>query len=177
MGIVILVVSLGTALNLALWGALYRKLGELPLSVWKVAQRNRVVDESRAMDALQAAAASRIGGLVIGLQTYHDRLGDLTRARVADAEVRARVSERRASDTGVALSAATALVRDLRTLAEYLPSLIDRRTLRTGIAVGESLARRRPCAHPSARRRPRGSALSRRRPSLPTRTECPETRS
>jgi hypothetical protein len=53
---------------------------------------------------LQEAAASRIGGLVIAIRTYHDQLAALVRAQVADAEVRARVSERQSSEAGVALS-------------------------------------------------------------------------
>jgi hypothetical protein len=142
MGTVIVIVCVGAALNLTLWGALYRKLHGLPLDVWKVAQRSRTVDETRALDVLQAAAASRLGGLVIGVQTYHEQLAGLVRAQVAEAEVRARVTERRAADAGIALDAASALVRDLRTLAEDLPSLIDRRAMQTGIALGEAAARK-----------------------------------
>jgi hypothetical protein len=51
------------------------------------------------------------------------------------------MTERRASDAGVALDAASALVRDLRALAEDLPSLIDRRALQAGMFIGEALAR------------------------------------
>jgi len=142
MGTVILIVSLGAALNLALWGAVYRKLDGIPHHVWKAAQRDRAADETRALDVLQAAAASRLGGLVIGVQTYHEQLAGLARAQVADAEVRARMTERRAADAGIALDAASALVRDLRTLAEDLPSLIDRRAMHTGIAIGKATARR-----------------------------------
>ena len=58
MGTVIAIVSVGAALNLALWGALYHRLRGLPVDVWKVAQRSRVADENRALDVLQAAAAS-----------------------------------------------------------------------------------------------------------------------
>ena len=142
MGTVILIVSLGAALNLALWGALFHRVGTVPRSVWKIAQRSRTEDESRALDVLQAAAASRLGGLVIGVQTYHEQLAGLVRARVAEAEVRARTTERCAADAGIALDAASALVRDLRTLAEDLPSLIDRRALQTGMAIGEAAARK-----------------------------------
>jgi hypothetical protein len=142
MGNVIAIMCLSAALNLALWGALYYRLRGLPLAVWQVAQRNRVADDSRALDVLQAAAASRLGGLVIGVQTYHEQLAGLARAQAADAEVRARMSERRASDAVTALEAASALVRDLRTLAEDLPSLIDRRAMQTGIALGEAAARK-----------------------------------
>ena len=142
MRIEIVTVCLGAALNLTLWGALYNKLRALPLDVWKVAQRNRVADETRALDVLQAAAASRLGGLLIGVRTYHEQLGGLVRAQLAEAEVRARVSERRASEAGAALGEASALVRDLRALAEDLPSLLDRRALQTGIAIGEASARR-----------------------------------
>ena len=138
MGTVILIVSLGAALNLALWGALFHRVGTIPRSVWKIAQRSRTEDESRALDVLQAAAASRLGGLVIGVQTYHEQLAGLVRARVAEAEVRARTTERCAADAGIALDAASALVRDLRTLAEDLASLIDYRAMQTEIAAGEA---------------------------------------
>ena len=131
MGTVILIVSLGAALNLALWGAVYHKLRSLPVSVRSVIERNRIANETRALDVLQAAAASRLGGLVIGVQTYHEQLAGLVRSQVADAEVRARMTERRAVEAGIALDAASALVRELRTLTEDLPSLIDRRVVET----------------------------------------------
>lgn len=130
MGTVIVIVCLGAGLNLALWGLLYVKVDGLPLRVWQVAQRNRAADETRALDVLQAAAASRLGGLVIGVQTYHEQLAGLVRAQLAETEVRARVGERRASEAGSALVVASALVRDLRTLAEDLPSIFDRRARR-----------------------------------------------
>jgi hypothetical protein len=126
MGIVIVIVSLGAALHLALWGALYRKLSELPLSVWKIGQRNRMADETRALDLLQAMAATKLGGLVIGVQTYHDELAALTKAQTADAEVRARLNERRVSEVGATLDAASDLLRRLRGLVDDLAGALAR---------------------------------------------------
>jgi hypothetical protein len=125
------IASVGAALNLAAWGALFAKLRALPLSVAKAAQRDRVADEKLALDVLQAAAASRVAGLVIGLQRYHEQLGGLVRAQLADAEVRARVSERRSSDAAVALSAASVLVRELRGLLNDAATLMDCAAART----------------------------------------------
>ncbi len=141
MRIEIVIAGLSSTLNVALWSALYHRLSGLPLDVWKVAQRDRTGDEKRALDMLQEAAASRIGGLIIGIRTYHEQLAGLVRAQLAEAEVRARVSERRSSEASVALDAASALVRDLRTLAEDLPSLFDRRAMQDGIAIGEAAGR------------------------------------
>jgi hypothetical protein len=135
------IVSLEAALHVILWAALYYKVQHTPLAVWQALQRTRAADENRALDVLQAAAASRIAGLVLALQSHHEHLAALVRAQIADAEMRARVSERRSSEAGIALDAASTLVRDLRTLAEDLPSLFDRRALQTGIALGEAAAR------------------------------------
>jgi hypothetical protein len=120
MGIFIVIVCLGAGLNLALWGLMFVRVDGLPVRVWQLAQRNQVMDETRALDVLQAAAGSRVGGLVIALQTHQEQLSSLVRAQVADAEVRARVSERRSSEGGVALSAASALVHELRGLLDEL---------------------------------------------------------
>jgi hypothetical protein len=138
MGTVLVVVCVGAALNLGLWAALFYRLGTLPRTVWKLVQRRRAEDDARALDVLQSAAASRLGGLVVGVQTYHDELLRLARAEAAAMEVRARRTDRQASDAAIVLAAASALVRDLRTLAEDLPSLIDRRVMRTALAVGEA---------------------------------------
>ena len=141
MRIEIVVACVSGALNVVLWGALYHKLHRLPPSLWKAAApRDRAADEKRALDVLQEAAASRIGGLVIGIRTYHEQLGGIVQAQLAEAEVRARISERRASEAGVALCAASALVRDLRAFADDLPSLFERRAMQMGIAVGKAAA-------------------------------------
>ena len=163
MGIVIVVVCLGAGLNLALWVALYSKLAELPQRVWKAVERAREVDQQRALTALQEAAAAKVGMLVLGLRSYHDQLEGHLKAQVAEAEVRARVAERRSSDAGVALGAASALVAELRGLAEDLPRLLAR---------GAQLARGRGLAHAPTRARPdrrRGEPNDRRDPTRPWR--------
>ena len=116
MEIVIVIVCLSAGLNLALWGTLHRKVDRLPGTLWKLVQRDRAADQKHALDVLQEAAASRVGGLVVGLKTYHDDLGVILQQQIAEAEVRARISERRSSEAGVALSTAVVLVRELRRL-------------------------------------------------------------
>ena len=53
MGLVILVVSLGAALNLVLWGALYRKLDILPPRIASYVQRERREGAAQAQVALR----------------------------------------------------------------------------------------------------------------------------
>jgi hypothetical protein len=83
----IVIVCAGAALNLALWAALFHRLGDVPRSVWKIVRHRRTEDEARALDVLQAAASSRLGGLVIGVQTYHDEIVRLARAEAAAVQV------------------------------------------------------------------------------------------
>jgi hypothetical protein len=116
MAFITAIVCLGAVLNLALWVAVYFKVEGMPLRLWGVAQRTRLVDEARALDVLQAAAAARVGGLMMGIQTYHDQLVMLLRAQAAEADKHARVIERLASEAGVALSTASELVCELRGL-------------------------------------------------------------
>jgi hypothetical protein len=134
------VMCVGAVAHLSLLGAVFYQLQRLPLRLRRLTQHERAEGEHRALDALQAAAATRVGGLVVGLRAYHDHLSGAARAQLADAEVRARVSERRTAEAGVVLDAASALVRDLRALAEDPPSLFDRRALQVGIAIGEANA-------------------------------------
>jgi hypothetical protein len=122
MGTLIVIGVVGAVLNLALWGAVYFKLSELPASVGRIVQRDRVADETRALDTLQAMAAARLGGLVVGIQTYHGEMATRLNAQVAAADTRARLIERRASEAGVALYTATTLVRQLRGLLDDLSS-------------------------------------------------------
>jgi hypothetical protein len=126
MGIVILLLCLSAGLNLALWGALYRAVDGLPFRIFNLARKERAADEALALTVLQEAAAAKVGPLVQGIRAYHDQLDAGLRAQIAEAEVRARVTERRSSDAGVALSTASALVCDLRELlglAHRRPSL------------------------------------------------------
>jgi len=126
MGIIIAVVCLGAGLHLTLFVATYRALAALPERVWKLAQAERTATEARALTALQEVAATKVGSLVLGLRAYHDQFETHLRAQVAEAEVRARVAERRSLDAGTALDAASTLVAELRGLVEDLPRLLAR---------------------------------------------------
>jgi hypothetical protein len=98
MGIVIVIACVVLGLNLTLWAALFSKLNELPRRLGRFAERHDAEGERSGMTALQEAVASRVAGY---------------RTQVIDAEIRARLAERQASEAGVALFAASALVREL----------------------------------------------------------------
>jgi hypothetical protein len=114
MGIVIVVMCLGTGIHLVLWGALYRQLDGLPLRIWSLAKKERGDGDARALTALEETTAARVGAIVMSLRTYEEHLAAAFRAQVAEAEVRARIVERQSAEAGVVLSAASALVRELR---------------------------------------------------------------
>jgi hypothetical protein len=119
----------GLAAALALLIALHRKVDTLPLALWKLVQRDRAADEKRALDTLQEATAIKVGTIVRALRQHHDALEAQLRSEIAQAELRARLTERRSSDTGVALGAASALVATLRELVDDLPDLLARAAL------------------------------------------------
>jgi hypothetical protein len=121
MGIVILIVCLSMALNLALWSALYRVLDGVPLRIFSLSRQDRAADEAHALAVLEAAAAARVNVLTLSLRSYDEQLAERSREAVAAAELRARVAERRSTDAVSALGAASALVRELRTLVTDLP--------------------------------------------------------
>ncbi len=108
----------GLAVALALLVAVHYRLGDLPADVWSLARRERAEDAPRAIDAMKEAVAAKAGAAVLALQRYEDNLAASFRAQVADAEMRARMSEMRAADSVTALQAATALVRELRSALE-----------------------------------------------------------
>jgi hypothetical protein len=102
------------ALDLTLWAALFSKLNWLMLRLGRFAERHDAEGERRGMTALQEAVAARVGVIVRALRNYEEGVAAGYRTQVADAEIRARLAERQASEAGVALSAASALVRELR---------------------------------------------------------------
>jgi hypothetical protein len=123
---------LGLVVMPVLLVALYRRLGDLPLSVWAVAQRERARSEPRALDAMAEAVAAKSGQALIVIQAYQEQIAESLRAQIADAETRARVAERRAADAGTALSAAADLVRELHRSLEAARILTrELRELRT----------------------------------------------
>ena len=119
-----LLLGAGLALALALLIAIHHKLDGLPPRLWAIAKRERAADEARALTALTEATAARVGTITLGLRHHEEHLAASVRAQIAEAETRARVVERRSSDAGVALHAATDLVRALRSLCEEMEALI-----------------------------------------------------
>jgi hypothetical protein len=118
MGAVIVIVCVGAGLNLALWGALYVRLDGLPMRIWSMLRKERSEGDSRALTLLEERAAVKVGAIVESLRMYEEHVVEGYRAQVAEAQVRARIAERQSSDAGVALSAASVLVRELRGLLD-----------------------------------------------------------
>ena len=110
----------GAGLCLASWAVIYRKVATLPRTVWEIVRQERAAEAARAQTALQEAAALRVGAITLSLREHEEALTAGLRAQIADADNRARVIERRASDAGVALSTATELVRESRALRDGL---------------------------------------------------------
>jgi hypothetical protein len=159
MGIVIVVVCVGTGINLALWGALYAKLDGLPLRIWSMAKKERTDGEGAALTLSQERTAAKVGAIVKSLREYEEHVAASFRAQVAEAQVRARIAERQSSEAGVALSAASALVRDLRGLVDSERGL-HRSTLRSLSASGDDA----PITPPSTRAGDDGRRTSSRPP-------------
>jgi hypothetical protein len=117
-------VCVGAGMCLALWAVIYRKVAELPRTVWEIVRQERAAETARAQAALQEVAALKVGAIVRSLRDHEEQSAAGLRAQIADAENRARVIERRASDAGVALSTASELVRESRGLRDDLRGLV-----------------------------------------------------
>ena len=115
---------IGAGVVLALWAVIYRKIAAIPRTVCEVVRQERAAEAERAQTALQEAAALKVGALVQSLRNYDELSAHGYRSQIADAENRARRIERRASDAGVALSAASELVRESLALRDELRGLV-----------------------------------------------------
>jgi hypothetical protein len=124
MDIVTVVLCAGLAFTLALLITAHRRLDGLPLRIWSIAKKERAQDEGAAVTALQEATAARVGPAVSSLKAYHEQIAATFRAQVADAQMRARIAERQSSEAGVALRAASELVREARALRDDLAQLV-----------------------------------------------------
>ena len=115
-----MIVGLCSVLALMIWqiAALRRRIGELPLSVWSLARKERAGEQDQALAALHDAAERKVSTLVAGIQSYHNKLAADLREESANAELRARIVERHAEEAGVALDAAIGLVNTLRELID-----------------------------------------------------------
>jgi hypothetical protein len=121
---IIVVVCVGAGFNLALWGALCRKLAGLPAAFRAQVRRERSEGEGRAMAVLQEAAAAKVGSITLALRALEERAVARHRDEVAALEVRARVAERRALEVVPPLGAAVELVRALRSALDALSGLV-----------------------------------------------------
>src|SRR4051812_16542776 len=94
------ILCVGLALVLTLLVAIYQKLEDLPLRVWGIAREQQAQQEGKELAALQEGVAARVKALVVSLHAFHEQIAASFRAQVADAEMRARVAERRSSEAG-----------------------------------------------------------------------------
>ena len=116
-------------LCLALLLAVYVRLSSLPRRVAETIRQERARETSSAQSALQEAAAVRVGAIVQALRAHEAEMAVSLRMQIADAEIRARVAERREQDVGAALGAAVDLVRDLYTLRDQAREMLSRAAL------------------------------------------------
>jgi hypothetical protein len=121
MSVIVGCLCAGLVVALALIVSLHRKvegqLRMLPHAVSVVLKRDREVGGERVLDPVKASA------LVAGIRDYHDKLAAHWRTELGDAELRTRMTERRASDAGVALDVAVTLVREAREMVDILVPL------------------------------------------------------
>jgi hypothetical protein len=106
------IAGLGLALVLLL--SLHRRLSALPWRVWSLARREREAEAPKALDAMKEAVAAKAGASMIAIRQYEEGIAASFRAQIAEAEMRARIGERRAEEAHAALQAALSLVRELR---------------------------------------------------------------
>jgi hypothetical protein len=110
----------GLALALALLVAIYLKLGALPVRMWAIAKEEQAREAGRGQAALVAAAGLKVGPLVKSIRDHEEQIAASFRGQLADAEVRARLVERRTTETLAILGAASTLVRELRAALDAL---------------------------------------------------------
>lgn len=98
---------------------LYRWIGWLPFAVYDLHRKERDKDHAEALAALHDAATAKARSLVTGIESYHERLAADLRSQAIDAQLRARVLERRSEEAGLSLEVASNLVTQLRELLEH----------------------------------------------------------
>jgi hypothetical protein len=108
----------GLVLALVLLVAIDRKVGALPSRVRALAREERARDDNLVVSALHEATAAKVGKATAAIRDHEEQIAAAYRALVAELEVRARAAERSAGEAQTALSAASALVRELRALID-----------------------------------------------------------
>src|SRR5215468_7125884 len=76
-----------------------RKLDGIPRAVWSLAKKERDAEAPKALDAMKEAVAAKAGASVVAIRQYEEGIAASFRSQVAEAEMRARMGERRAADT------------------------------------------------------------------------------
>jgi hypothetical protein len=109
-GVVLALLVSGAALR-----AQQRKLDWLPREVWALVKKERSSAEDQSTAKLREA-----GKLVEGIRSYHQQVEAVLTAERNEADMRARLVERRSRDAAIALDVATRLVSEARTLVERL---------------------------------------------------------
>jgi hypothetical protein len=99
------------------------RIDRIPRRLQVLFHDERSRGENLARAVLTEAAAQKIGPLLAGMRSAHDQTVASLRAQLAEAETRARVSERRASDAVIYLEAASTLVSALRALHDESKAL------------------------------------------------------
>ncbi|MEO7327976.1 MAG: hypothetical protein ABI193_05325 [Minicystis sp.] len=117
--VAVAVIALLLVLALISW-----RIDRLPGRLFHLVKQERAREDNRAQTALLEAAALKVGPLVGGIRTYHDQIAASMQVQIAEAEIRARVAERRALDASTYLGAASVLVSDLRGLRDELQELL-----------------------------------------------------
>lgn len=95
---------------------LVRRIESLPRRLLDRLEALRTQKDAQAQALAMEAAARKVGPLIAGIRSYHDQMAASLRAQLADAELRARLRERRDEDGVAYLSAASKLVGELRAL-------------------------------------------------------------
>jgi hypothetical protein len=99
------------------------RIGRIPRRIVTLIKNERAQKDGQAQAVILEAAALKCGPLIAGIRAYHDQITASYQAQIAGAEMRARLSESRASDATTYLSAASELVGELRALRDELAML------------------------------------------------------
>jgi hypothetical protein len=117
--VVEIVAALAVAIILVL-ALISWRIDKLPARLFTLVKNERARDDGQSQAIMMEAAALKVGPLIAGIRSYHEQMEASLRAQLAEAETRARISERRAADASTYMDAASALVAELRVEIEKL---------------------------------------------------------
>jgi hypothetical protein len=121
--VVVVCLCIGLVIVLLQLRALRLRLDALPQAVSILAAHQAEARDGKEMSAIVEAAEKKATRLVAHIQGYHDQIAADFRTQIAEAKAQARATDQRASDAGIALDAACALVTQARALAERLAEI------------------------------------------------------